>query len=240
MPLSDVDYCVDWGYLSVGYVGVDERFGKQRDFQQLVDQAHQRGIAVVVDAVYGHTGGDFCYQYVYDQLQYHENPVMGKFAQDLFGFSTDYKRPFTQDFFYSVNHYWLEKFHVDGFRYDCVPNYYDGPVGDGYANLTYHTYLDVKSHQGNADHWQRFFSNNTTNLIQCAEELQCPQEILQTTYSNCTWQNGTLDAAKGIIAGNQDALTTLGNQLVLAGYPTLITNQRDTLVRTALQYVENH
>ena len=55
MPLSNVAASVDWGYLPIGYFGVDERFGKRSDFQEMVDIAHQHGIAVVVDVVYGHT-----------------------------------------------------------------------------------------------------------------------------------------------------------------------------------------
>src|SRR5207249_10433359 len=62
MPLSNVAASVDWGYLPIGYFGVDERFGKRSAFQQMVDIAHQHGIAVVVDVVYGHTGVDFAYR----------------------------------------------------------------------------------------------------------------------------------------------------------------------------------
>jgi hypothetical protein len=68
---------------------------------------------------------------------------MGPFAQDLFasqGASTDYTRQLTQDFFLAVNLHWLEEFHIDGFRYDCVPNYWDGPTGVGYAKLVYQTH----------------------------------------------------------------------------------------------------
>src|SRR5574342_761954 len=32
MPLSNVAASVDWGYLPIGYFGVDERFGKRSDF----------------------------------------------------------------------------------------------------------------------------------------------------------------------------------------------------------------
>jgi len=77
MPLSNVGSSVDWGYLPIGYFGVDERFGKRSDFQALVDICHQHGIAVVVDVVYGHTGVDFAYYDAYTRLQYRENPFMG-------------------------------------------------------------------------------------------------------------------------------------------------------------------
>ena len=59
MPLSNTGASVDWGYLPIGYFGVSEHLGKRSDLQRLVDIAHQNGIAVIVDAVYGHTGADF-------------------------------------------------------------------------------------------------------------------------------------------------------------------------------------
>jgi 1,4-alpha-glucan branching enzyme len=240
MPVSNVALTVDWGFLPIGYFGVDERFGKRQDFQKLVDAAHQRGIAVIVDAVYGHTSEHFAYQYVYDQLAYHENPFMGAFAKDYFGCSVDYGRPFVQDFFHTVDYYWLDRYHVDGFRYDCVPNYWDGPTGQGYANLVYHTYQAVRAKQAETGHWGRFFAGTATHLIQCAEQLEGPREVLDLTYSNCTWQNETLDAAKRVAHGDGDALSRLGLQYGLASYPSEAVHNADRVGKSALQYIENH
>jgi 1,4-alpha-glucan branching enzyme len=41
MPVSNVSLNVDWGYLPLGHIGVDERFGRREDFQRFVDAAHQ-------------------------------------------------------------------------------------------------------------------------------------------------------------------------------------------------------
>jgi 1,4-alpha-glucan branching enzyme len=243
MPVSNVSNTIDWGFLPIGYFGVDDRFGQRKDLQRLVEAAHQRGIAVILDAVYGHTSDQFAYSYLYRQLNYRENPVMGPFAKDYFGESTDFRRRFTQDFFFTVNHHWLDCYHVDGFRYDCVPNYWDGPVGSGYANLTYSTYQLVKAQResGGTAHWQRFFSGDGgINLIQCAEQLEAPVEILRGTYSNCTWQNETLGAAQQTAKGSADGLTNLGFRLGLSGYPATETANGDTVAKTALQYFENH
>jgi maltooligosyltrehalose trehalohydrolase len=240
MPVTNVSNTVDWGFLPIGYFGVDERFGKRKDMQRLIDAAHQRGIAVILDAVYGHTSESFPYDYVYKKLAYRENPFMGPFAKDYFGESTDFSRPLTQDFFYSVNHHWLDCYHVDGFRYDCVPNYWDGPLGKGYANLTYQTYQMVKSQENMAGHWQRFFHDGSIHLIQCAEQLEGPQEILEKTYSNCTWQNETLGAAEGLARGNQGELTDLGLRIGLIGYPDEVASNKDKIKKSALQYLENH
>ena len=83
------------------------------------------------------------------------NPFNG--GSGAFGTLTDFSKRLTQDYFYSVNQYWLDTFHVDGFRFDDVPEYWDGPTGSGYANLVYSTYQYVKSKAGATDHYQRFF-----------------------------------------------------------------------------------
>jgi len=246
MPLSNVAVSVDWGYLPIGYFGVDERFGKRSNFQQLVDTAHRHGIAVVVDAVYGHTGVDFPYYDLYKRLGYHENPFMGPFAKDYFsnfGKSTDFRRQLTQDYFFSVNHHWLEVYHIDGFRYDCVPNFWDGPLGDGYANLVYQTHQLAKGKVAQAQpYWGRFDggAGQPLRLIQCAEQLEAPVEVLNSTYSNCTWQNQTYDAAKAVARGDRGRLPDWGFKLGLFGYPEQETSNGEVIPKSALQYIENH
>lgn len=246
MPLSNVAASVDWGYLPIGYFGVDERFGKRSDFQQMVDVAHQHGIAVIVDVVYGHTGVDFAYFDAYARLQYRENPFMGPFAKDYFsnfGKSTDFNRQLTRDYFFTVNHHWLEVYHVDGFRYDCVPNYWDGPLGVGYASLVYETYQLAKTKIGqNQPFWNRFDAGTGSpiGLIQCAEQLEGPEEVLRTTYSNSTWQNRTFDSAKAVARGDRGRIADLGLSLGLFGYPEEENINNDVIPKTALQYIENH
>ena len=246
MPLSNVAASVDWGYLPIGYFGVDERFGKRSDFQQLVDVAHQLGIAVIVDAVYGHTGVEFPYFDAYTRLQYRENPFMGPFAKDYFsnfGKSTDFNRQLTRDYFFTVNHHWLEVYHVDGFRYDCVPNYWDGPLGVGYASLVFETYQLAKNKIAQAQpFWSRFDAGAGApiTLIQCAEQLEGPEEILRTTYSNITWQNHSFDAAKAVARADRGRLADWGLSLGLFGYTEQENANGDVIPKSALQYIENH
>ena len=246
MPLSNVGVSVDWGYLPIGYFGVDERFGKRSDFQQIVDIAHQHGLAVIVDVVYGHTGIDFPYYDAYTRLQYRDNPFMGPFAKDYFsnfGKSTDFQRQLTRDYFFTVNHHWMEVYHIDGFRYDCVPNYWDGPLGVGYASLVYETYQLAKAQIAKGQpYWNRFDAGPGApiTLIQCAEQLEDPVGVLRTTYSNSTWQNQTFDAAKAVAHGDRGRLTDLGFAFGLFGYPDEANANQDAIPKAALQYLENH
>lgn len=41
-PLSNIEKRVDWGFEPIGYFGVDERLGKRKDMQKLINEAHQR------------------------------------------------------------------------------------------------------------------------------------------------------------------------------------------------------
>jgi len=240
MPVSNVLSTIDWGYDPIGYFCVAERFGKTSDFQNFVDLCHQNGIAVVIDSVYGHTGDDFAYTQLYKALGGDlPNPFNG--APGAFGTTTDFTKRLTQDYFYSVNQYWLDTFHVDGFRFDDAPEYWDGPTGSGYANLVYSTYQYVKSKAGATDAYQRFFdAAGNINLIQIAEYLPAPPDILNGSYSTGTWQDGTLGAAMSCAAGNAGAIEQLGLQLGLNGYPESVTMNGDTLPKTGLQYIENH
>jgi 1,4-alpha-glucan branching enzyme len=240
MPTSNVLETIDWGYDPIGYFCVAERFGRRADLQRLIDACHQNGIAVVVDSVYGHTGGDFGYTRLYDALGGDlPNPFNGGGGD--YGTTSSFAKQLTRDYFYSVNQFWLDTFHVDGFRFDDVPEYFDGPTGSGYANLVYQTYQFVKSKNGFGDHYQRFFDTpGNVNLIQIAEYLPDPPSILNGTYSTATWQDGTLAAAANCAAGKPGAIEQLGLQLGLSGYPTSVTANGETIAKTALQYVENH
>ncbi|MGA1870163.1 MAG: alpha-amylase family glycosyl hydrolase [bacterium] len=239
MPVANVDRSIDWGFEPVGPFGLDERFGKRKDLQKFIQAAHEHDIAIVLDMIYGHTGRNFAYEQIYSKLQYHENPFMGPYAKDMFGPSTDYYREFTRDFYFTANYYWLDRYHIDGIRYDCVPNYYINCEDEGYSNLVYNTYKKVKATNG-AGHWQRFFSNGDINLIQCAEQLEKPIEIVEKTYSNCTWQNGTLSAANDVAAGQFGRLYNFGMQLGLDGYPEIENHGDDTIKKSAFQYTGNH
>lgn len=256
MPISNVATTVDWGYEPIGYFGVDERFGKRCDLQKLIDAAHQRKMAVLLDVVYAHVDKSFAYSYVYEKLgiEIGKNRFLGDFAHNGFGGvenSTDFNKKFTRDFFFTVNHYLLDRYHADGFRYDYVPGFWDEPMGNGYANLTYHTYQTVKEKEQTVkekkegwEHWQRFFNKETINLIQCAEQLEAPLEVLEKSYSNCTWQNWTLEAvkrvAKSTVADRHAHLSDLGLKFGLDQFPTETTLNGEKFARTALQYIETH
>jgi 1,4-alpha-glucan branching enzyme len=237
MPVTNVKEDVEWGYTPLNFYSPDDRLGGRDGLKQLVNACHRKGIAVIADAVYAHAHPEFAYNLVYETSG-EPNPMMGYFAGEFFSRpGTDYSKGFTRDFFFQLNRYWLREYHVDGFRYDYVPGFYDGPAGVGYANLVFNTYQDSKTlpkFQG---------PNNRSLIIQCAENLPDPQGIVSQTYSNCTWQNALLDEADGMARGGY-ATERLAHRLdpEFSGYPSEYRNPpaSDAFPVAPFQYFESH
>jgi len=238
MPITNVKEDVEWGYTPLGYFAPDDRLGGAIGIKRLVDACHQRGIAVVLDSVYAHAHPEFAYSLVYDTSG-EANPMMGVFSGEFFAGrpGTDYTKEFTRDYFFQLNQYWLREYHVDGFRYDYVPGLYDGPVGQGYANLVFRTYEDSKA-------LPRFDGGNgRSKIIQCAEHLPDPAGIMSQTYSNCAWQNGLLDRVRDMARWNyvsEDFAHRLDPEFL--GFPNQFQNPAtgESFPVAPFQYLESH
>ncbi|MFL6216311.1 MAG: alpha-amylase family glycosyl hydrolase [Blastocatellia bacterium] len=234
MPVTSVKQVFDWGYGPLHFFAPEERYGSPQDMMRLVRACHNEGIAVILDSVYEHVDSDFAYNRVYADSN-EPSPMIGPFVKGEFGTETDFNKPFTREYFQAVNAYWLDEYHVDGFRYDYVPGYYDGPMGNGYANLVYQTYqasLKMARFQG---------PGNTSRIIQCAEDLEAPQAILRETYTNCTWQNGLLDKAEDMAAHNvvDESFAHLLDP-GFSGYPSSRDMNGVSVPVAPFQYVESH
>jgi len=170
----------------------------------LVDRCHANGVAVIVDVVYQHVDSAFAYNQVYADVNALPNgprvasPMIG--AEGGFGPQVDFSKIFAQQFFQRANQHWLNEYHVDGFRYDEVTDFYQGPTDTAYAMLAYETYLYSRT-------IPRFgcAPGQYSRLIQCAEALGKAPEVLRNTFTNSAWQDNLLNHAEAIAAGDLSA-----------------------------------
>ena len=58
MPVADFPGAHNWGYDGVSLYAPARVYGRPNDLRGLVDAAHQRGLAVILDVVYNHLGPD--------------------------------------------------------------------------------------------------------------------------------------------------------------------------------------
>ncbi|MDE3840014.1 1,4-alpha-glucan branching enzyme [Bacillus methanolicus] len=132
LPLVEHPLDDSWGYQGTGYFSVTSRYGTPHDFMYFVDQCHQNDIGVILDWVPGH----FCkdshglyrfdgtHLYEYQNIHDRENPVWGTANFDL-------GKTEVQSFLISNALFWMDYFHIDGFRVDAVANIIYWPNSEG-------------------------------------------------------------------------------------------------------------
>ena len=141
MALQEHPYYGSFGYQVSNFYALSSRFGTPEEFKHLVDDAHGMGIAVVMDIVHSHSvdneaeglglfdGRDDLYFYSGPQGHH---PAWGSRC-------FDYGKNETKYFLLSNCKFWMQEYHLDGFRFDGVTSmlYWDHGLGKdfvGYDN----------------------------------------------------------------------------------------------------------
>ena len=117
MPVADFPGRRNWGYDGVLPFAPDASYGSPEDLKRLVEQAHLRGLMVLLDVVYNHFGPEGNYLHAYAPQFFNERHHTPWGA--AINFDGDDART-VRDFFVHNALYWLEEYHFDGLRLDAV------------------------------------------------------------------------------------------------------------------------
>jgi len=123
MAVQEHPYYGSFGYHVSNFFAVSSRFGTPDEFKSLIDEAHQQGLRVIMDLVHSHSVKNVAeglnifdgtpYQYFHADDKRRNHP-----AWDSLCFN--YGKNEVLHFLLSNCKYWLEEYHLDGFRFDGI------------------------------------------------------------------------------------------------------------------------
>ena len=126
MALMEHPYYASFGYQVSNFFAPSSRFGTPEELKELVDAAHGLGLSVVMDLVHSHAVANE-YEGLSrldgtDHLYFHGGDTPGARGHHKAWNSRvfDYGKIDTLHFLLSNCRYWLDEFHLDGFRFDGV------------------------------------------------------------------------------------------------------------------------
>ncbi|MBR6471740.1 MAG: hypothetical protein IKS83_08075, partial [Victivallales bacterium] len=142
MAIAQHPYYASFGYHVANYFAPCDLFGTPDEFKALVDAAHGLGLRVVMDLVHSHSVRNEAegLARLSGQLKqfFHAGPRGSHPAWDSYCF--DYSNPQVLRFLLSNCRYWLEEFHVDGFRFDGVTSmlYFDHGLNHAFTSYDHY------------------------------------------------------------------------------------------------------
>jgi maltooligosyltrehalose trehalohydrolase len=117
MPVADFPGERNWGYDGVCLFAPARAYGGAEGLKRLVDAAHARGLAVLLDVVYNHLGpdGNYLREYSPDYFTGRHTTPWGD-ALNVDGPDSEAVRAF----FINNALYWAHEYHIDGLRLDAT------------------------------------------------------------------------------------------------------------------------
>nr|AAF17553.1 maltooligosyl trehalose trehalohydrolase [Saccharolobus shibatae]AAM81589.1 maltooligosyl trehalose trehalohydrolase [Saccharolobus shibatae B12] len=121
MPIAQFPGKRDWGYDGVYLYAVQNSYGGPEGFRKLVDEAHMKGLGVILDVVYNHVGPEGNYMVKLGPYfsQKYKTPWGLTFNFD------DAESDEVRKFILENVEYWIKEYNVDGFRLDAVHSIID-------------------------------------------------------------------------------------------------------------------
>lgn len=163
MAIQEHPYYGSFGYQVSNFFAPSSRFGTPDELKHLIDTAHGMGLRVVMDLIHSHSvknEAEGLSNFAGDKYQYFRKDDHPAWDSRLF----DYGKPQVSHFLLSNIRYWLDEYHLDGFRFDGVTSMiyhnhgleqaftsYDDYFGDNVDNdaLAYLSMANELTHQVN-------------------------------------------------------------------------------------------
>jgi cyclomaltodextrinase / maltogenic alpha-amylase / neopullulanase len=104
------------------YYAIEADYGTAEDFKRLINEAHKRGMKIIIDIVANHTAWDNVL--IKSHPEFYKHDANGRIVPpvpewtDVAGL--DFSNPKLREYLITMLQYWLKEFDLDGFRCDVA------------------------------------------------------------------------------------------------------------------------
>lgn len=129
MPVMEFEGNESWGYNPSFFIALDKYYGTRENFKIFIDSCHANGIAVILDIAMNHAFGQCpLVQMWWDptlNVPALNSPYFNQYPTHDYnvGYDFNHESPATVNFRNRVFSYWINEYHVDGYRFDLSKGY---------------------------------------------------------------------------------------------------------------------
>ena len=166
MPFTEFEGNNSWGYNPTYIFAPDKAYGTKNALKTFIDEAHKKGMAVILDAVLNQTVGGISplgllYWDNVNNRPAADNPWLNPIARHPFNVFEDFNHESDATKYYTARfiRYWLSEYKLDGFRWDLSKGFTQKNCLD---NALYPTDGDKLNcwnsyDQNRVNIWQRYY-----------------------------------------------------------------------------------
>lgn len=211
MPVMEFDGNSSWGYNPGFHYALDKAYGPPEKLKELIDKAHQKGIAVILDIALNHATGRSPLERMWSTSTtggYGDvaanNPYFNQVAMSGYNVFYQFNKQ-SVPYQYYVNRVlkqWIQEYQIDGFRWDLTKGFTQ----------------NCPPSVGNQDQCTDGYQQDRVDVLKKFADYQWADdpnsivifEHLGTDAEQQQWANYRIDEGKGVILW--DKLTTQYNQ----------------------------
>jgi 1,4-alpha-glucan branching enzyme len=123
MPTAEVPVKKGLGYEPCTFMAVEKDFGSPDHFREMVNEAHRRGLAVLMDQVFNHTSNDF--NPLWNLIDDGSGDGGFYFAgKTMWGNKVATGKDEVDNMLIDACKLFIKEYHIDGFRFDATHSYF--------------------------------------------------------------------------------------------------------------------
>lgn len=237
MPINEFNGNDSWGYNPTFYMALDKAYGTKEAFKQLVNACHERGIAVILDVVLNHADYPNPMLKMYWNSETFQpasnNPWFNEVSPspETWFFDWNHDSPATKYFMKRTLEYWVDEYHIDGYRLDFSKGMTQTPGNVwGYDQARINLLNEYAQHL-----WQE--QSDTYMILEHWVDLSENQSLVNSGFM--VWANVTHDYSEATMGYASDfGWASYQNQSMsnpgVISYPE--SHDEERLMYKALQY----